>query len=162
MRPAIHTARSARSAASVNVVRSGGGSPVEPIIAPARTAPTAGRPKAHASATSGSSGAARLALVARGTSPVPLRHPDAQAARADRGTLGPPARPRVARLVSQFSGAAMIAIAAIERHFHARLYEELGLPAGSDLTAVFRTRTASVWVQWAAESDLPLTVVRVL
>jgi alpha-methylacyl-CoA racemase len=53
-----------------------------------------------------------------------------------------------------------IAIAAIERHFHARLYEELGLPAGSDLTAVFRTRTASEWEQWAAERDLPLTVVQ--
>jgi crotonobetainyl-CoA:carnitine CoA-transferase CaiB-like acyl-CoA transferase len=52
-----------------------------------------------------------------------------------------------------------IAIAAIERHFHARLYEELNLPPGADLTAVFRTRTASEWVRWADERDLPLTVV---
>jgi crotonobetainyl-CoA:carnitine CoA-transferase CaiB-like acyl-CoA transferase len=52
-----------------------------------------------------------------------------------------------------------IAIAAIERHFHARLYQELQLPAGADLTAVFRTRTAPEWEKWARERDLPLTVV---
>jgi alpha-methylacyl-CoA racemase len=53
-----------------------------------------------------------------------------------------------------------IAVAALERHFHTRLYEELGLPAASDLTAVFRTRTATEWEHWALERDLPLTVVR--
>jgi crotonobetainyl-CoA:carnitine CoA-transferase CaiB-like acyl-CoA transferase len=53
-----------------------------------------------------------------------------------------------------------IAIAAIERHFHARLYEELNLPPGADLTAVFRTRTSGEWEQWAQERDLPITVVR--
>jgi alpha-methylacyl-CoA racemase len=52
-----------------------------------------------------------------------------------------------------------IAIAAIERHFHARLYEELELPAGADLTDVFRTRTASEWEEWAKERDLPVAVV---
>jgi alpha-methylacyl-CoA racemase len=53
-----------------------------------------------------------------------------------------------------------IAIAAIERHFHARLYDELNLPPGGDLTAVFRTRTAGDWENWARERDLPLSVVR--
>jgi crotonobetainyl-CoA:carnitine CoA-transferase CaiB-like acyl-CoA transferase len=53
-----------------------------------------------------------------------------------------------------------IAVAAIERHFHTRLYEELGLPDGSDLTEIFRTRAAGEWEQWAVERDLPLTVVR--
>jgi crotonobetainyl-CoA:carnitine CoA-transferase CaiB-like acyl-CoA transferase len=52
-----------------------------------------------------------------------------------------------------------IAVAAIERHFHARLYEELNLPPGADLTALFRSRTAGEWEQWAQERDLPLTVV---
>jgi len=52
-----------------------------------------------------------------------------------------------------------IAVAAIERHFHARLYQELGLAAGAELTAVFLTRTASEWERWANERDLPITVV---
>jgi crotonobetainyl-CoA:carnitine CoA-transferase CaiB-like acyl-CoA transferase len=53
-----------------------------------------------------------------------------------------------------------VAIAAIERHFHAQLYDELNLPPGADLTDVFRTRTSGEWEQWAQERDLPITVVR--
>ena len=52
-----------------------------------------------------------------------------------------------------------IAVAALETHFHTRLYEELSLTAGADLTAIFRTRSSSEWERWAATRDLPLTVV---
>jgi crotonobetainyl-CoA:carnitine CoA-transferase CaiB-like acyl-CoA transferase len=49
-----------------------------------------------------------------------------------------------------------IAVAALEPHFRARLYEGLGLPDGTDPAAVFATRTAAEWEQWAAARDLPL------
>jgi alpha-methylacyl-CoA racemase len=52
-----------------------------------------------------------------------------------------------------------IAVAALEAHFQKRLYEQLNLTAGADLTAIFRTRSASEWEHWATERDLPLTVV---
>ena len=53
-----------------------------------------------------------------------------------------------------------IAVAALEPHFRARLYESLGLPDGADPSAVFATRTAIEWEAWAAERDLPLAAVR--
>jgi crotonobetainyl-CoA:carnitine CoA-transferase CaiB-like acyl-CoA transferase len=50
----------------------------------------------------------------------------------------------------------VIAVAALEPHFRARLYEELDLPDGSDPTVVFSTKTVAEWEQWARERDLPL------
>jgi crotonobetainyl-CoA:carnitine CoA-transferase CaiB-like acyl-CoA transferase len=52
-----------------------------------------------------------------------------------------------------------LAVAALETHFRARLYEALGLPPGSDLAAAFRARTAAEWEAWALERDLPISVV---
>ena len=49
-----------------------------------------------------------------------------------------------------------IAVAALEPHFRARLYEGLGLPDGSDPSAVFSTKTTAEWEQWARQRDLPL------
>jgi crotonobetainyl-CoA:carnitine CoA-transferase CaiB-like acyl-CoA transferase len=53
-----------------------------------------------------------------------------------------------------------VAIAALEPHFRARLYQSLDLPDGSELTQVMATRTAAEWEQWAAERDLPIAAVR--
>jgi crotonobetainyl-CoA:carnitine CoA-transferase CaiB-like acyl-CoA transferase len=53
-----------------------------------------------------------------------------------------------------------VAVAALEPHFRERLYSELALPPGSDLTAAMRTRSADEWEQWAAERDLPIAAVR--
>ena len=53
-----------------------------------------------------------------------------------------------------------IAVGALEPHFRARLYEGLGLTDGSDPSAIFATRTAIEWEQWAAARDLPLVAVR--
>jgi crotonobetainyl-CoA:carnitine CoA-transferase CaiB-like acyl-CoA transferase len=53
-----------------------------------------------------------------------------------------------------------IAVGALEPHFRARLYEGLGLPDGADPSAIFGTRTATEWEQWAAARDLPLVAVR--
>jgi crotonobetainyl-CoA:carnitine CoA-transferase CaiB-like acyl-CoA transferase len=53
-----------------------------------------------------------------------------------------------------------IAVAALEPHFRARLYEGLGLPDGTDPSAVFATRTAIEWESWAADRDLPLVALR--
>ena len=53
-----------------------------------------------------------------------------------------------------------IAVAALEPHFRARLYEGLGLPDGADPSAVFATKTASEWEAWAATRDLPLAAVK--
>ena len=53
-----------------------------------------------------------------------------------------------------------VAVAALEPHFRARLYEALGLPDGSDLSAVLLTRTASEWERWAVERDIPLAAVK--
>ena len=52
-----------------------------------------------------------------------------------------------------------IAVAALEGRFHERLYAALRLPAGADLSAVFRERTAGEWEAWAKEHDLPLSAV---
>jgi crotonobetainyl-CoA:carnitine CoA-transferase CaiB-like acyl-CoA transferase len=49
-----------------------------------------------------------------------------------------------------------IAVTALEPHFRARLYEGLGLPDGADPSAVFATKSAAEWEQWAAARDIPL------
>ena len=55
-----------------------------------------------------------------------------------------------------------IAVAALEPHFRQRLFEELGLrsPGYEDLAGIFLSRSAKEWEGWAAERDLPLSVVR--
>ena len=53
-----------------------------------------------------------------------------------------------------------IAVTALEPHFRARLYEGLGLGDGDDPSAVFTTKTAIEWEQWAAARDLPLVAIR--
>jgi alpha-methylacyl-CoA racemase len=53
-----------------------------------------------------------------------------------------------------------IAVGALEPHFRTRLYEGLGLEDGADPTAVFATKTALEWEQWAAARDLPLVAIR--
>jgi len=53
-----------------------------------------------------------------------------------------------------------IAVTALEAHFRARLYEGLGLTDGDDPSAVFATKTAIEWEQWAAARDLPLVAIR--
>lgn len=53
-----------------------------------------------------------------------------------------------------------IAVTALEPHFRARLYEGLGLTDGDDPSAVFATRTATEWEQWAVDRDLPLVALR--
>jgi len=53
-----------------------------------------------------------------------------------------------------------IAVGALEPHFRARLYEGLGLSEGDDPSAVYATRTAIEWEQWAAARDLPLVALR--
>jgi crotonobetainyl-CoA:carnitine CoA-transferase CaiB-like acyl-CoA transferase len=53
-----------------------------------------------------------------------------------------------------------IAVAALEPHFRARLYQGLGLPDGSDPSGVFSTKTIAEWEQWARERDLPLVRVQ--
>lgn len=52
-----------------------------------------------------------------------------------------------------------IAVAALEPHFRARLYDALALPIDAPLTGVLRTRTAAEWEVWAATHDLPLAAV---
>jgi alpha-methylacyl-CoA racemase len=54
----------------------------------------------------------------------------------------------------------VVAIAALEPHFRERLYRELTLENGSDLTRIMLTRTAQEWENWAAERDLPICRVR--
>jgi crotonobetainyl-CoA:carnitine CoA-transferase CaiB-like acyl-CoA transferase len=53
-----------------------------------------------------------------------------------------------------------IAVTALEPHFRARLYDGLGLADGDDPSAVFATRTAREWEEWAVARDLPLVAVR--
>ena len=55
------------------------------------------------------------------------------------------------------ASAGRVAVAALEPRFRSRLYRELGLAMSSELTEVFRTRSASEWEQWALERDLPIT-----
>jgi crotonobetainyl-CoA:carnitine CoA-transferase CaiB-like acyl-CoA transferase len=54
-----------------------------------------------------------------------------------------------------------IALGALEPHFRARLYEGLGLADGADPSAVFATKTAAEWEQWASARDLPLVSIKV-
>lgn len=53
-----------------------------------------------------------------------------------------------------------VAVGALEPHFRARLFEGLGLEDGADPTAIFATRTAIEWEQWATARDLPLVAIR--
>lgn len=53
-----------------------------------------------------------------------------------------------------------IAVTALEPHFRARLYEGLGLSDGADPSAIFATKTAIEWEQWARARDLPLVAIR--
>lgn len=50
-----------------------------------------------------------------------------------------------------------VAVAALEPHFRARLYEGLGLDDGADPRTKFLSKTAEEWEQWAKQRDLPLT-----
>ena len=54
-----------------------------------------------------------------------------------------------------------IAVAALEPHFRAKLYDLLGVPDGSDLTVAFATKSARDWEQWGLDHDLPIVAVRV-
>lgn len=54
-----------------------------------------------------------------------------------------------------------IAVAALEPHFRARLYELLDVPDGTDLSAAFATKSAREWERWARDHDLPIASVRV-
>ena len=54
----------------------------------------------------------------------------------------------------------MIAVAALEPQFRARLYELLGLPDGTDLRAALATKSAREWEDWARANDLPIVAVR--
>jgi crotonobetainyl-CoA:carnitine CoA-transferase CaiB-like acyl-CoA transferase len=55
-----------------------------------------------------------------------------------------------------------IAIAALERHFLARLAQELALErvTRDAMKEVFKTRTAAEWEEWATERDIPLLAVK--
>jgi crotonobetainyl-CoA:carnitine CoA-transferase CaiB-like acyl-CoA transferase len=55
-----------------------------------------------------------------------------------------------------------VALAALEPRFQARLAQELGnaAPDRERLRALFLTRTAREWEQWAAVNDVPLVAVR--
>jgi len=53
-----------------------------------------------------------------------------------------------------------IAVTALEPHFRKRLYEGLGLADGDDPGAVFSTKTAIEWEQWAVARDLPLVAIK--
>lgn len=53
-----------------------------------------------------------------------------------------------------------IAVAALEPHFRARLYESIGLADGVDLREVFKTKSADEWEKWARTRDLPLVALR--
>ena len=54
----------------------------------------------------------------------------------------------------------MIAVGALEPHFRARLFEGLALADGADPAAIFLTKSAIEWEQWATERDLPLVAIR--
>lgn len=53
----------------------------------------------------------------------------------------------------------LIALAALEPHFRARLYAALALPLDAPLAVVMRTRTCAEWTAFARAHDVPLTVV---
>lgn len=52
-----------------------------------------------------------------------------------------------------------IAVAALEPHFRARLYDALDLADGSDPSAIFKTRPATEWEHWARTHDLPIVAL---
>jgi alpha-methylacyl-CoA racemase len=56
--------------------------------------------------------------------------------------------------------AGSVAIAALEPHFRARLYGQLGLPVDSALDEVMLTRTAIEWEEWANANELPLVRIQ--
>lgn len=53
-----------------------------------------------------------------------------------------------------------VAVAALEPHFRARLYEALGVRPDAPLAEIFRTRTAAEWEAWALAHDLPVSALR--
>lgn len=53
-----------------------------------------------------------------------------------------------------------VAVAALEPHFRARLYDALALPLDAPLAEVMATRTTAEWDAFAATHDLPIAVVR--
>jgi alpha-methylacyl-CoA racemase len=55
-----------------------------------------------------------------------------------------------------------LAVAALEPHFRTRLANELGVASldREELQAIFRTRTAAEWEEWATARDLPIAAVR--
>jgi crotonobetainyl-CoA:carnitine CoA-transferase CaiB-like acyl-CoA transferase len=83
---------------------------------------------------------------------APLRH----GLTSPGGTLGGGA-PRY-RVYPTKSG--RVAVAALEPHFERELYRHLELQIGSDPSSCFLERTASEWVAWASERDLPIVAVR--
>ena len=52
-----------------------------------------------------------------------------------------------------------VAVAALEPHFEARLYQQLGVPTGADPSSRFLERTAAEWETWARQHDLPIVAV---
>ena len=54
----------------------------------------------------------------------------------------------------------LVAVAALEPHFRARLFASLGLADGSDPSAAFKTKTAREWEAWATPLDLPIVALR--
>jgi crotonobetainyl-CoA:carnitine CoA-transferase CaiB-like acyl-CoA transferase len=54
----------------------------------------------------------------------------------------------------------MVAVAALEPHFRARLFEGLGEPDGADLSDALARRTAAEWEVWAERLDIPLVAVK--
>ena len=52
-----------------------------------------------------------------------------------------------------------IAVAALEPHFRARLYEALHLPVNGPLGAVMAQRTGAEWTAFAIDHDLPMAIV---
>jgi crotonobetainyl-CoA:carnitine CoA-transferase CaiB-like acyl-CoA transferase len=53
-----------------------------------------------------------------------------------------------------------IAVAALEPHFRAKLYDLLGLADGSDLAVAFAAKSAPDWEQWGLDHDLPIVAVK--
>ncbi len=54
----------------------------------------------------------------------------------------------------------VVAVAALEPHFRSRLYDRLGMQPGTRLDAIFATRSAPDWEEWAAALDIPIVAVR--
>jgi len=53
-----------------------------------------------------------------------------------------------------------VAVAALETHFEARLYEALGASRDVDLAEHFLARPAAEWESWARVHDLPIVALR--